>query len=73
MRCCLKRKNMKIITISREFGSGVGAMLGEGDVHLARRYFTMMMYLMLGSSVVFTALGIAVLRPSPISSARRKP
>ena len=54
---------------------GVGAMLGvggsalvaktlgEGDVHLARRYFTMMMYLMLGSSVVFTGIGIAVLRP----------
>ena len=41
----------------------VAKTLGEGDVHLARRYFTMMMYLMLGSSVVFTALGIAVLRP----------
>lgn len=42
----------------------VAKTLGEGDVHLARRYFTMMMYLMLGSSVVFTALGIAVLRPA---------
>ena len=54
---------------------GVGAMLGvggsalvaktlgEGDIPKARRYFTMMMYLMLGTSVVFTVVGIAVLRP----------
>ena len=54
---------------------GVGAMLGvggsalvaktlgEGDVPRARRYFTMMMYLMLGTSVFFTVIGIAVLRP----------
>ena len=54
---------------------GVGAMLGvggsalvaktlgEGDIPKARRYFTMMMYLMLGTSIFFTVAGIAVLRP----------
>ena len=54
---------------------GVGAMLGvggsalvaktlgEGDIPKARRYFTMMMYLMLGTSIVLTVVGIAVLRP----------
>lgn len=54
---------------------GVGAMLGvggsalvaktlgEGDIPRARRYFTMMMFLMLGTSIVLTAAGIAVLRP----------
>ena len=54
---------------------GVGAMLGvggsalvaktlgEGDTPRARRYFTMMMYLMLGTSVFFTVVGIATLRP----------
>lgn len=54
---------------------GVGAMLGvggsalvaktlgEGNVTKARRYFTMMMYLMLGTSVFFTVVGIVTLRP----------
>lgn len=54
---------------------GVGAMLGvggsaltaktlgEGDIPKARRYFTMMMYLMLGTSIFFTVVGISVLRP----------
>lgn len=54
---------------------GVGAMLGvggsalvaktlgEGDIPKARRYFTMMMYLMLGTSIFFTVVGIAILRP----------
>lgn len=54
---------------------GVGAMLGvggsalvaktlgEGDIPRARRYFTMMMYLMLGTSIFFTIVGIATLRP----------
>ena len=54
---------------------GVGAMLGvggsalvaktlgEGDIQRARRYFTMMMYLMLFTSIVLTVAGIAVLRP----------
>lgn len=54
---------------------GVGAMLGVGgsalvaktlggnDIPMARRYFTMMMYLMLGTSVFFTILGIVILRP----------
>lgn len=54
---------------------GVGAMLGvggsalvaktlgEGDIPRARRYFTMMMYLMVGTSVFFTVVGIAALRP----------
>ncbi len=54
---------------------GVGAMLGvggsalvaktlgENDIPMARRYFTMMMYLMLGTSVFFTILGIVILRP----------
>lgn len=54
---------------------GVGAMLGvggsalvaktlgEGKIMQARRYFTMMMYLMLGSSIFFTIVGIAILRP----------
>ena len=54
---------------------GVGAMLGvggsalvaktlgEGDIPRARRYFTMMMYLMLGTSIFFTILGLVFLRP----------
>ena len=54
---------------------GVGAMLGvggsalvaktlgENDIPRARRYFTMMMYLMLGTSVFFTILGLVILRP----------
>ena len=54
---------------------GVGAMLGvggsalvsktlgENDIPRARRYFTMMMYLMLGTSLASTVIGIAVLRP----------
>lgn len=54
---------------------GVGAMLGvggsalvaktlgEGDIPRARRYFTMMMYLMLGTSIFFTVVGIVTLRP----------
>lgn len=54
---------------------GVGAMLGVGgsalvaktlgedDIPRARRYFSMMMVLMLGTSLFFTAAGIAVLRP----------
>ena len=54
---------------------GVGAMLGvggsalvaktlgENDIPRARRYFTMMMYLMLGTSVFFTILGIVILKP----------
>lgn len=49
------------------FGVGGGALvaksLGEGAVLKARQYFTMMMYLMLGTSVFFTVAGIAVLRP----------
>lgn len=54
---------------------GVGAMLGVGgsalvaktlgerDIPRARRYFTMMMYLMLGTSIFFTILGLVFLRP----------
>ena len=54
---------------------GVGAMLGvggsalvaktlgEADIPRARRYFSMMLYLMVGTSVFFTALGIMALRP----------
>lgn len=54
---------------------GVGAMLGvggsalvaktlgEGDTKRAGRYFTMMMYLMVGTSIFFTIVGIATLRP----------
>lgn len=54
---------------------GIGAMLGvggsaltaktlgEGKTRLAQEYFTMMLYLMLGTSVVCTAAGIALLRP----------
>ena len=54
---------------------GVGAMLGvggsalvaktlgENDIPRARSYFTMMMYLMLGTSLFFTVIGIAVLEP----------
>ena len=54
---------------------GVGAMLGvggsalvaktlgENDIPRARSYFTMMMYLMLGTSVFFTILGIVILKP----------
>ena len=54
---------------------GVGAMLGVGgsalvaktlgerNIPQAQRYFTMMMYLMLITSLFFTVVGIAVLRP----------
>ena len=53
--------------VSAMFGVGGGALvaksLGEGAVLKARQYFTMMMYLMLGTSVFFTVAGIAVLRP----------
>lgn len=54
---------------------GVGAMLGvggsalvaktlgEGDIKRAGRYFTMMMYLMVGTSIFFTIVGIATLHP----------
>lgn len=41
----------------------VGKTLGENDIPRARRYFTMMMYLMLGTSVFFTILGIIILKP----------
>ena len=41
----------------------VAKTLGEGDIHRARKYFTMLMYLMLGTSVFFTVVGIATLRP----------
>ena len=41
----------------------VAKTLGEGDIPKARRYFTMMMYLMLGTSIFFTVGGILVLRP----------
>ena len=54
---------------------GVGAMLGmggsaltaktlgEGDIPLARRYFTMMVCLMAAAGVFFSIVGIAFLRP----------
>ena len=54
---------------------GVGAMLGvggsalvaktlgEGDIPRARRYFTMMVGLMIGVGIFFTVVGIAFLRP----------
>lgn len=54
---------------------GVGAMLGvggsaltaktlgEGDIPKARKYFTMMTYLMVGVGVFFSIVGIAFLRP----------
>ncbi len=54
---------------------GVGAMLGvggsalvaktlgEGRVRRARQYFTMMMWMMLASGILFSVLGIATLRP----------
>ncbi len=41
----------------------VAKTFGEGDVHRGQRYFTMMMYLMFGSSVLLTGVGIAILRP----------
>lgn len=37
--------------------------LGEGDIPRARRYFTMMTYLMAGTGVLFSVIGIALLRP----------
>ena len=54
---------------------GVGAMLGiggsaltaktlgEGDIPRARRYFTMMVYLMVAAGVLFGAIGAIFLRP----------
>lgn len=45
-------------------GSALVAMtLGEGDKNRASRYFTMMMYLMLGTSVLCTGIGIICIRP----------
>lgn len=41
----------------------VAKTLGEGDARRAGRYFSMMMYLMVGTSVFCTAVGIAALRP----------
>ena len=40
----------------------VAKTLGEGKEDHARRYFTMMMLLMLGSSILSTVVGIAILR-----------
>lgn len=37
--------------------------MGENDIPRARKYFTMMMYLMLGTSVFFTVVGIIILKP----------
>ena len=63
-----------IMPMLQIFG-GVGAMLGvggsalvaktlgENDIPRARRYFTMMMYMMLGTSVLFTVVGIVFLKP----------
>lgn len=44
-------------------GALVAKSLGEGAILKARQYFTMMLYLMLGTSIFFTITGIAVLRP----------
>ena len=41
----------------------VAKTLGEGNIKHAQRYFTMMFWLTLGTSIFFTALGIAILRP----------
>ncbi len=41
----------------------VAKTFGEGDIHRGQRYFTMMMYLMFGSSILLTGVGIAILRP----------
>lgn len=41
----------------------VAKTLGEENSHKASRYFTMMMYLMLGSGILFSALGIIFLKP----------
>lgn len=41
----------------------VAKTLGEGDTKRVGRYFTMMMYLMVGTSIFFTIVGIATLRP----------
>ncbi len=49
------------------FGVGGSALvavtLGEGDVPRARRYFTMMVSLMIGAGVFFSVIGIIFLRP----------
>ena len=45
-------------------GSALAAKtLGENDIPRARRYFTMMMYLTLGTSIFFTIVGIIILKP----------
>ena len=41
----------------------VAKTLGEGDSKRASRYFTMMMYLMLGTSVLCTGIGVIGIRP----------
>lgn len=41
----------------------VAKTLGEGDAHRAGRYFTMLMYTMVIVSVVFTVLGVSLIRP----------
>ena len=49
------------------FGVGGSALvaktIGEGETQKARRYFTMMIYVMLVVGVVFTVLGIVFMRP----------
>ena len=42
----------------------VAKTLGEGDSKRASRYFTMMMYLMLGTSVLCTGIGV-ITTPDP--------
>ena len=44
-------------------GALVAKTLGEGETERARRYFTMMLRLMLGTSVFFTIVGLLALRP----------
>ena len=41
----------------------VAKTLGEGNIKHAQRYFTMMFWLTLGTSIFFTVFGIAILRP----------
>ena len=41
----------------------VAKTLGEGKIEQARRYFTMMLYLMLGTGILFSLLGMLFLRP----------
>lgn len=61
---------MIIGTIGFMFGTGGSAMisktLGEGDQEKANRYFSMLIYLEIISGIIFTIIGLLILKPVAI-------